>query len=65
MTSETKHWHASTIRAYGWVIPSDFLNIDFDPSVPDALSHLQLSALLKAAERGAQERVTGLMRMIC
>ena len=35
------------------------LSIDFDPSVPDALSHLQLSALLKAAERGAQERVTG------
>jgi len=35
------------------------LSIDFDPSVPDALSHLQLSALLKAAEKGSQERVTG------
>ena len=32
------------------------LSIDFDPSVPDALSQFQLRALLKAAAEGSHDR---------
>jgi len=36
------------------------LSIDHDPSVPDALSRRQLSALLKAAMEGTQARMSNI-----